>query len=55
MAVPKDLNGELYWLNYYVDGEFVLEFEQRDPFHKWVIDTVNEVRFDALLPVALVS
>jgi hypothetical protein len=46
LAVPKDLKGELYWLNYFVDGEFVIEFEQRDSFHKWVIDTLNEVYFD---------
>lgn len=46
LAVPKDVRGELYWLNYYVDGQFVVEFKQRDRFHKWVVDTLNEVYFD---------
>jgi len=46
MAVPKDLKGELYWLNYYVDGEFVVEFPLRESFHRWVLDTLNEVYYD---------
>jgi len=46
LAVPKDLKGELYWLNYFVDGQFVIEFELRDAFHKWVIDTLNEIYYD---------
>lgn len=43
MAVPKDLAGELYWLNYYVDQEFVVDFPLRDRFHQWVLDTLKEV------------
>jgi len=46
MAVPKDLAGELYWLNYYVDQEFVADFPLRDEFHTWVVNTLNEVYYD---------
>jgi len=41
LAVPKDVNGELYWLNYYVDRKFVVEFPQRDAFHSWVIQQIE--------------
>jgi len=46
MAVPKDVAGELYWLNYYVDREFVVEFPLRDQFHEWVVKTLDEVYHD---------
>jgi len=46
LAVPKDIAGELYWLNYYVDREFVVDFPLRDQFHEWVVRTLDEVYAD---------
>jgi hypothetical protein len=46
LAVPKDLAGELYWLNYYVDRQFVIEFPLRDEFHQWVVSLLNDVYDD---------
>jgi len=46
LAVPKDIAGELYWLNYYVDREFVINFPLRDQFHDFVVSILNEVYDD---------
>jgi len=51
LAVPKDLTKELYWLNYFVDGEFVLDaktFPHQQQFHDWVVKNLNEVRLALL-------
>jgi len=42
-AVPKDLKGELYWLNYYVDRKFVLDFPQRQEMHEWVVKQIETI------------
>lgn len=48
MAVPKDLTGELYWLNYYVDREFVNEFPLQAQFHELVKSLLDEVRLSLM-------